>query len=605
MATLLDELVVALRLDPKGFTDGEAKVIESMSRFRTMAATTAKATAADGERSTREYLAVFELQFASINKHLEALAGSSHRAGRSIRDAGLVGAAGMTSLAAAALAAYGAIRAVHGLVQSVGNTAASGAQLGRTAAFAGVSTGWLSAFTQYALSTANVSPETSAGVLTEFQQKRQGFLQSGQYPDEFKALAYFIGLSAEEAANLPLPELLQRVAAHIKADPSGLYIARQAGLGSIAAVLARGPEALQAGIAAHARTSETEEERIALQNLQTAANETLISWEKLERAILTNNPEITKAITALANGLTSIANSKEGLRALATTFEFVFGVLLIASINKFVSAVVTANATLLSTPLGRAVAIGWGLSQLGMFTPPIPHYGPTEEDKKLQDLPTPSGYGPKRWWNPFDWLTGHGPPIYEKKASSAGSMALPSGDRFERSVAFFQDKGLNYEQAVGITSRLYAESHLDPNNINPTSGAYGIGQWLGGRQPAALATGGDFDKQLDLVWSEFTGPEAAAFSKIRSAGGAADTARAMEAFERAGNPAFTESAANLAARYVQAHHAVANNNSVVNNSTSSTVSAPIVVNAPGGDAYKIGSAVQRAISVSLANTGLR
>ena len=134
----------------------------------------------------------------------------------------------------------------------------------------------------------------------------------------------------------------------------------------------------------------------------------------------------------------------------------------------------------------------------------------------------------------------------------AGSTPTPReampGERFGQAVDFFVDKGLTRDQAIGIVSRLHAESGLDANNTN-SIGATGIAQWYD-RRPAMEASGakGDFQKQLDYIWHEFQTSEAPAFEKIRNAKTAADAARAMEDYERAGNPAFTESAAALAAR---------------------------------------------------------
>ena len=54
---------------------------------------------------------------------------------------------------------------------------------------------------------------------------------------------------------------------------------------------------------------------------------------------------------------------------------------------------------------------------------------------------------------------------------------------------------------------------------NPSSGALGIGQWLGGRQSAMLASGAgaNFNKQLAFVWQELQGSESQALSMLRNA----------------------------------------------------------------------------------------
>jgi hypothetical protein len=42
--------------------------------------------------------------------------------------------------------------------------------------------------------------------------------------------------------------------------------------------------------------------------------------------------------------------------------------------------------------------------------------------------------------------------------------------------------GLTAEQARGVVAGIHAESRLDPGAVNPKSGAFGIGQWLGARK---------------------------------------------------------------------------------------------------------------------------
>jgi hypothetical protein len=142
------------------------------------------------------------------------------------------------------------------------------------------------------------------------------------------------------------------------------------------------------------------------------------------------------------------------------------------------------------------------------------------------------------------------------RPSAAGkSSSLGTHDSLAHGIDFFEGKGLSREQSAGIVARLAAESgggaRLDPNAVNPTSGAYGIAQWLGSRKPAATATGGDLDRQLELVWQEFQTSERSAFNAIRSTRSAYDSAVAMEQFERAGNPSFTHQAARHAEQLAQ------------------------------------------------------
>lgn len=108
-----------------------------------------------------------------------------------------------------------------------------------------------------------------------------------------------------------------------------------------------------------------------------------------------------------------------------------------------------------------------------------------------------------------------------------------------RAVAlrYLRGKGLTPAQAAGVVGSLMQESGLKTTAKNPTSGAYGIGQWLGGRKTNLLNSGkhGNLSGQLDFLWSELQGPERAALDRLRKAHTVADAAAAFTwGFERPG-----------------------------------------------------------------------
>lgn len=105
-----------------------------------------------------------------------------------------------------------------------------------------------------------------------------------------------------------------------------------------------------------------------------------------------------------------------------------------------------------------------------------------------------------------------------------------------------QAMGWTKEQAAGIAGSFAQESNLNPGAVNPKSGAYGIGQWLGPRRADFKAwagkdiKGSSLDEQLAFFQFEVTrGKEQAAGDKLRAARTAADAARIhSEAYERPG-----------------------------------------------------------------------
>lgn len=85
------------------------------------------------------------------------------------------------------------------------------------------------------------------------------------------------------------------------------------------------------------------------------------------------------------------------------------------------------------------------------------------------------------------------------------------------------------EQALGLAPHQSAgamkymninESKLDPSIVNPTSGAYGIAQWLGSRKRDLLSKYGNrpsFENQMEHMVSELRGPEGKTLAALRNA----------------------------------------------------------------------------------------
>jgi murein DD-endopeptidase MepM/ murein hydrolase activator NlpD len=109
-----------------------------------------------------------------------------------------------------------------------------------------------------------------------------------------------------------------------------------------------------------------------------------------------------------------------------------------------------------------------------------------------------------------------------------------------------RELGLTPAQAAGAVGGLGGESGrtLDPNAVNPTSGALGIGQWLGDR--ARGVRKGDVRQQTNHLIAELKGPERGALNRLRSARNINDATRAwVEGFER---PSAAEIASSMPAR---------------------------------------------------------
>lgn len=253
--------------------------------------------------------------------------------------------------------------------------------------------------------------------------------------------------------------------------------------------------------------------------------------------------EVAKLFDQMRESPAAIKAVEAALAALSVTA----GGTLVSALAKLTVAMNTVWAApflrFLLSPAGAA-ASGVGAFLWGMWPKPAGNEAEVDAEKDLARKALEAAHPELKTKMP--------PPLGSRFRPHAAfrSPGAAIGNTIQHGVDFFMEKGLPREQAAGIVARLAAESgggvRLDPNAVNPSSGAYGIAQWLGARKPAAVATRGDLDKQLDLVWQEFQTSEAASFARIRQATTAHDAATAMEGFERAGNPSFTAWAARVA-----------------------------------------------------------
>lgn len=105
------------------------------------------------------------------------------------------------------------------------------------------------------------------------------------------------------------------------------------------------------------------------------------------------------------------------------------------------------------------------------------------------------------------------------KNQALDSYNLPT--RFDKAVEQLSSMGIHPDAAKGAIKYMYLnESKLDPNAVNPTSKALGVGQWLGPRKEALIAKYGNnpnFDQQMEHLMNELKGPEKKAFQAMLDA----------------------------------------------------------------------------------------
>lgn len=128
---------------------------------------------------------------------------------------------------------------------------------------------------------------------------------------------------------------------------------------------------------------------------------------------------------------------------------------------------------------------------------------------------------------------------------TVAASPLEGNSNAEKIWNFFSEKGFKPSAIAGIMGNLQQESGLDPTAKNSSSGAFGVGQWLGGRkknlQDYAKKNGLDvnsLDTQLQFMWKEMNGGESTFKSILNRNGGmdalkGANVSNATELFEKA------------------------------------------------------------------------
>lgn len=119
-----------------------------------------------------------------------------------------------------------------------------------------------------------------------------------------------------------------------------------------------------------------------------------------------------------------------------------------------------------------------------------------------------------------------------RPAAPAATPAQAARDVGQQVAAYFQSHGFTREHAQGIAAGMFAESRFNAGAVNPTSGAFGIGQWLGARKAELFRRYGpnpSLGQQLEFMLWEMTNTEKRAGGAIR---GQTSARGALEAYVR-------------------------------------------------------------------------
>lgn len=150
-------------------------------------------------------------------------------------------------------------------------------------------------------------------------------------------------------------------------------------------------------------------------------------------------------------------------------------------------------------------------------------------------------------------------------------MGWWTNDRKRYALDYLVGVGFSIFGAAGLVSRWanVESSGQGPFSVNPSSGAFGIAQWLGSRLPP-IRGNTDFDAQLGYVITELNGSEWRAGELLRNASSAQEGAIGATVYERA--EGYNGTTDNFTGRTVSGIPAIiALANSGVNDSTPNVV----------------------------------
>lgn len=204
---------------------------------------------------------------------------------------------------------------------------------------------------------------------------------------------------------------------------------------------------------------------------------------------------------------------------------------------------------------------------------------------------------------------------------TAPGTAPAEADRQAQLAAYLKSQGVSDAAILGIVAGATAESRLDPKAVNHTSGAYGIGQWLGSRKRALFAKyrHPTFEQQSEFLVSELKGGDRGGASVLN----APTSAAALDAYAskfmraRAGVGGDIRRGSTVLAsldpgliRGASAFQTASTTNTSNSRSSQTSVDiGSININAPNAKDSKqiaatIGPAIQSSPLVAMADTGM-
>lgn len=339
-----------------------------------------------------QYLGAHGKQYEDINQHLVRVGDQSRRTGASVAAGAETGAIGLKNLAAAGLAAYGAVKSVQEAYRAVTGTVAQTAELGRQAARAGTTPQRLYTLEAAVERTTNVAPEQTGA---EIENLRRGVnaIITGSADAYLRA-----GMAGIDVGTSEAPRAIEAILKDLQKKLMGMrpdqaaYLAGYLGMAGIGQYLRQGPE-----VTAEAeRRAETRKpspvDVLELQRLQGTENELRQSTDALWRTITSDLSAagLRSALDGLKNFADDLRTDQGRLREVeigVTAVSAVVGITAVSAIAKLLVAVNGFWAAPAVRGLVSLVSLFGGTAAFAGFLAGM-HPAPTgtEREKQIDDL---------------------------------------------------------------------------------------------------------------------------------------------------------------------------------------------------------------------------
>lgn len=548
MATIIDALVVTLGLDPKGFKAGSAAADASLGKTEAAAKKTAK-TIGDVEKAKKA-------EAKATAQASQASSAAESKAAKEAEARGKTVAMAFSKIRNEALALVGVFTAGMGIKNFAESTIVGAASLGLMSTNLNMSTEKLSAWQR----AAERAGGTAEGITAQLQESASESAKA-KAGEGTSTSAKFYAMGGDPKAlangNTFLLARSKIVADLYKTDKArAQLVASQMGISEQQFnLIKQGPDAILALVAA-------QEKHSAVSDVQAAqALELKNKWDDLTTSfkvggttiILELMPAIEKIIATFQKWADYIVAHKDDIKKWVDAA--------IPKVEALFKSFANGNFDQTAKDLQKmAKAFGAVADSILKLIGLLPKLDDSSFIKTLNGL-FGSGETTIRPGSVADKL-GKIFNMDNVKGLFSGlsdTQVLPSAKGVSSNSANVMQKligmGWTPEQAAGIAGSLKQESGLDPAARNKTSGAYGIGQWLGSRvQDFKNFTGKDLvgsslDDQLKFQQFELTkGKEKSAGDRLRGATSAADAARIhSQYYERPG-----DAEANIAQRQANA-----------------------------------------------------